>query len=211
MLDDGPALPLLTALRRDCPHSRVVVIAGDLGEGDVQILVTLGVQGCLLWRDLTVTSLRSTLEVAVCSDVLMASPSLSAVFRRVLCPAQAPGEQRPRLTSRERALLQHLAHGMAQEQMTTAERISRRTVVRTFAGLRAKLGVNGTAATMLNGVELGADEPAGGALAPSPYSSRFTHDSYISCSPVLNNGNEFRHVPCVHQFMEATSNGDASS
>lgn len=150
-------LTILDELVTRCPSSAPIVVAPSVDSWDFVDLVSRGVRGFLVWRDLDLPTIRHSLNAVLDGQLIVATGSL----REYLLGAHTVTSQDssrlpvPGLTERERAVLRGLANGMTQRELAAATRLSVRTVRRTITELEHKLNAPSTFALGVRARALG--------------------------------------------------------
>ncbi|MGH2531947.1 MAG: LuxR C-terminal-related transcriptional regulator [Thermomicrobiales bacterium] len=139
-LEGTSTLPLLVDLhRRVCPTSKIVVLAAHLDANDFPELAEAIFDGYLLWSDLSREALWRCLGVVLADDVVVGSRTVAQTFIEMQCRPKEPIPVSVHLTTRERAILRHLAEGRTRQEIAATEGLSPRTVERTVSDLETKL------------------------------------------------------------------------
>jgi DNA-binding NarL/FixJ family response regulator len=133
------ALPLLAELRQLCPRSRIVVVAARPDPTHLPLLAARGVDGYVIWEDLSRETLAGRLDTLLAPGWLVSSPATTPVVRAALLHEPNPHADVERFTDAERAVLRRLAEGLHQNEIPTVEPLSERSVQRIVAKLMAKL------------------------------------------------------------------------
>lgn len=132
------ALPLVRDLHSRGISPRVVVVASWFDPKVVSLLADLGVFGYLLWRDIPHWALRTCLEIAILTDVQVASRYVVDAYIRS-CHGQGNQTTSINLTARQRRILNDLVRGMPQQAIALAEDLSAQTVQREISQLKEQL------------------------------------------------------------------------
>lgn len=114
------------------------MFAANFTANDLSALAGSDVSGHVLWKDLTRTTLQHCLDAVLCSDLVVASRAIARAFVSTHGEGMPP-QALPPLSTRQRAVLTHLAHGLTREQIAHEEHLSVRTVSRTITQLQDKL------------------------------------------------------------------------
>lgn len=138
-IDGETILPLLAALRQECPESLLIVLARTVESGDLGAFFDLGGDGYLLWREHTDVTLRQSLAAIISGEVVVRSRAAATAYLQLQRGDRRLGANGVTLTDNERAVLRGLALGLAQRQIAEREHLGLRTVERALATLRLKL------------------------------------------------------------------------
>ncbi|HZS90480.1 MAG TPA: LuxR C-terminal-related transcriptional regulator [Chloroflexota bacterium] len=157
---------LQEVIRTIRPDSALIFLGSmaDLEGAALLVLHEHGLRGYLVWEEVRPTTVAQAIIAIQTRDLLVASPAVSAIFRAALERRQrprvaglvlTPGERRmwvnPTtgrplvLSTRDQAVLRHLLHGLKQQQIAQAEKISVRTVESHIARLKEQFGVEKSA------------------------------------------------------------------
>jgi DNA-binding NarL/FixJ family response regulator len=145
-LPNGDGVRAVRLIRERVPDARVVVLS-DCGDVDVLAdAVEAGAAGYLL-KGAPRADIFAAVRVVAAGGSLLAPVAASTVLRRVRGaagdqPGPGPAAAAPALTPRERAVLEHLARGLANKQIAAALGVSERTVKFHVSSVFAKLGAS---------------------------------------------------------------------
>jgi DNA-binding NarL/FixJ family response regulator len=128
---------VLRRLRADGARTRVIVFTVFDTDERIIAAVEAGAAGYLL-KGAPRAELFAAVRVVAGGGSLLAPLAASAVLRRVR--GEAPPRDGPSLTPREKAVLEHLARGLANKQIAAQLGISERTVKFHVSSVFAKLG-----------------------------------------------------------------------
>jgi DNA-binding NarL/FixJ family response regulator len=121
------------------PQSKVVMVADDFYRGVLDVPSSIRMSGFLLSSDLSLETLRQSLQAATSSDMVIVSRSVPAravaLLRGITFQSSTCA---PALTGDERMMLELLVRGLNQKQIAEATDSSLRTVKRRMAALTAK-------------------------------------------------------------------------
>jgi DNA-binding NarL/FixJ family response regulator len=129
---------VLRRLRADGAHVRAIVFTVFDTDERIISAVEAGAAGYLL-KGAPRADVFSAVRIVAAGGSLLAPLATSAVLRRVR--GEAAPETGPRLTPRERAVLEHVARGLGNKQIAARLGISERTVKFHVSAVFAKLGV----------------------------------------------------------------------
>jgi DNA-binding NarL/FixJ family response regulator len=131
---------VLRRLRETKSRTRVIVFTVFDTDERIIAAVEAGAAGYLL-KGAPRGDVFAAVRTVAAGGSLLAPVAASAVLRRVRGePAPTGAATSPTLTQREQAVLEHLAHGLANKQIAAALGISERTVKFHVSSVFAKLG-----------------------------------------------------------------------
>jgi len=139
--DESPAAATARRLRDHCPRSKLLVFGAEPDRRTELALAEIGVDGFVLWDDLTPQTLHYALGAALVGGLCVGSPA--AVQELVAGPER---RQRQRtfdivFTDRERAVLAGLAEGLIEREIAARMGVGPRTVERIARELEDKFDV----------------------------------------------------------------------
>jgi DNA-binding NarL/FixJ family response regulator len=138
-------------------RARTRVIVFTVFDTDERIIaaVEAGAAGYLL-KGSPRADVFAAVRTVAAGNSLLAHVAASAVLRRVRGEATpVAGSGTPLLTPRERAVLDHLAHGLGNKQIATALGISERTVKFHVSSIFSKLGAGNRTDAVTRAVQAG--------------------------------------------------------
>ncbi len=146
-------LALLTELRAECPGAKILVFSGYLSAGSIQRALTSGAHG-LVEKVGALQEFREALQAVGAGRVYFCRSSSEAVRNLVnLKPARAA--RSPKLSERERTVLQAIARGMSSKEIAALLNLSIHTVVNHRTRLMKKTGLRGVAQLSLYAAQIG--------------------------------------------------------
>ncbi len=139
-LDQGQTPRLVRDLRQILARDATILVVGTrFNPDELAALAEAGATSAVLWSDLSVDLLSQALQLIVIGEFVITSRSLGEAFFQGGW-GRGPVEGIAAVNERERRLLGHLAQGMTQKQIASAENLSQRTVRRLIGQTRSKLG-----------------------------------------------------------------------
>lgn len=136
-LPDGNGFDAAREIRAHHPEGRILMLTGDATLDDLRRALNSGVHGLCLK-----TASRHTL-----ADAIRRVARGEAVIPDTLMVSLESTP--PPITERERLLLEHLSHGLTNQQIALALRLGEQTVKNQLSRLYAKLGVHNRAAAVV--------------------------------------------------------------
>lgn len=146
---------VLLRLRERGARTRVIVFTVFDTDERIIAAVEAGAAGYLL-KGSPRADVFAAVRTVAAGNSLLAPVAVSAVLRRVRGEATSgAGSGAPSLTPRERAVLDHLAHGLGNKQIARALGISERTVKFHVSSIFAKLGAGNRTDAVTRAVQAG--------------------------------------------------------
>ena len=146
---------VLVHLREQRARTRVIVFTVFDTDERIIAAVEAGAAGYLL-KGSPRADVFAAVRTVAAGNSLLAPIAASAVLRRVRGEATpGAGSGTPSLTPRERAVLDHLAHGLGNKQIATALGISERTVKFHVSSIFSKLGAGNRTDAVTRAVQAG--------------------------------------------------------
>lgn len=140
-LDGQSTRPVLGRLRTAPDQPPLVLLFGGSINDEELADDGLGIDGHLLWSELSADTLKQVLVAFLSGEVAVASRSvLEAFVRSRNAPSICPGDsEKPVLTPREQSVLAGLVRDLSRTELAAREGLSVRTVERVIAGLHTKM------------------------------------------------------------------------
>jgi DNA-binding NarL/FixJ family response regulator len=140
-LPDRGSMRVLQEIATSAPQTRVVLLASSLGEHETLEAVRLGVKGIVL-TELAVASLAHSVRRVARGQMWIENGSFAGVVSRLARHDTQMHDLRQRLTRREMEVVQLVAEGLRNKDITARLAISEGTVKIHLHNIYGKLGTN---------------------------------------------------------------------
>jgi len=149
---DVPGLPLVTLLtevRTRVPRACLVLILDQLDRDVLQTASRFGVEGCLLWSEVTPGKFHRIITLVAGDDCVVGTRRVSEGFFEALRTRRQSRPPGGVLTPRQREILLLLADGLSDQEVARRLRRSRSTVASHIQAIATRVGARNRAQVCL--------------------------------------------------------------